>query len=186
MSWSVIFAKHMASHTGPEWRLRRATFSASSPFATLDRYSQDIRFYIAGSPDSSDMRTCGWSRYALLHLLRHVARDMKSALRVRQRFPSRLLKPLPTHTQGFDYTPTRTDKIGRSFPAIGRIFSGSIERQPPFAVSIVSCATMNSDLPSAELWVWSPHDAREGSWALHYMGLIYLCGTPRCEDEARG
>src|ERR1700730_2768936 len=118
MSWSVIFAKHMASHKGPEWRLRRATFSASSPFATLDRYSQDIRFYIAGSPDSSGMRTCGWSRYALLHLLRHVARDMKSALRVRQRFPSRSLKPLPTHTQGFDYTPRGLIKIGRSFPAI--------------------------------------------------------------------
>jgi hypothetical protein len=73
---------------------------------------------------------------------------MSRAHKVRQRFPSRSLKPLPTHTQGFDYTPTRTYKIGRSFPAIGLIFSGSIERQPPFAVAIASCGTMKLIYPA--------------------------------------
>jgi hypothetical protein len=41
-------------------------------------------------------------RYATLHLPDHVAHAMNSAPQVRQRFPSRSLKPLPTHTEGFD------------------------------------------------------------------------------------
>jgi len=47
-------------------------------------------------------------RYAQLHVPDHVAYAMYSAPKVRQRFPSRSLKPLPTHTQSFDQTPTRT------------------------------------------------------------------------------
>jgi hypothetical protein len=64
--------------------------------------------------------------------------------------PKPFVEALPTHTQGFDHTPTRTYKIGRSFPAIGLIFSGSIERQPPFAGAIASCGTMKLIYPAPD------------------------------------
>ena len=55
------------------------------------------------------IRDCGQGRYATLHIPEHGAHAMNGAPKVRQRSPSRPLKPLPTHTQGFDCTPMRTD-----------------------------------------------------------------------------
>ena len=110
----------------------------------LSRYS----FLNSRSMNCSEIGAGGQGRYATLHVPEHVTHAMKSEPQVRQRCPSRSLKPLSTHTQGFDYTPTRTYKIGRSFPAIGLIFSGSIERQPPFKVAIASCGTVKLIYPA--------------------------------------
>jgi hypothetical protein len=80
------------------------------------------------------------ARYAPLHLPDHVPYATNSAPQVRQRFPSRSLKPLPHTPKASTTLPRGLIKIGRSFPAIGLIFSGSIERQTtPRKAAIASC-----------------------------------------------
>jgi hypothetical protein len=65
---------------------------------------------------------------------------------VRQRFPSRLLKPFP-HTQGFDHTPRGLIKKGRSFPTTGLIFSASLEGRRHCGAAMASCGAMNLIYP---------------------------------------
>ena len=65
------------------------------------------------------------SRYAPLHLPSHVARVMNSAPQVRQRFPSRSLKPFPHTPMASSRLPRGRNREGRSFPAIGLHLLGS-------------------------------------------------------------
>src|SRR6267154_6232366 len=97
----------------------RAVSGDDASSTALSRYS----FLNSRTNNCSEIGGSRQSRYATLHVPEHVTHAMKSAPQVRQRFPSRSLKPLPTHTQGFDYTLRGLIRKGRSFPAIGLIFS---------------------------------------------------------------
>ena len=107
--------------------------------------------------------------------------------KVRQRFPSRSLKPLPTHPRlRPDSHADELEKADRSqrsafifwVPLLGATALGRGRRE---------LRNHESDLPDAQLWVRGLHDAREGSWASDYLGLIFLCvGRLVVEDEARG
>src|SRR3981081_837653 len=64
------------------------------------------------------------SRYATLHVPEHGGHAINRHPKVRQRFPSRSSKPFPHTPKASTTLPRGLIKIGRSFPAIGLIFSG--------------------------------------------------------------
>jgi hypothetical protein len=110
-----------------------------------------------------------------MHLPDHVAYAMNSAPKVRRRFPSCSLKPLPTHPRlRPDSHADELEKADRSqrsafifwVPLLGATALGRGRRE---------LRNHESDLPDAQLWVRGLHDAREGSWASDYLGLISLC-----------
>src|SRR5258708_7132935 len=89
----------------PEWPLKGGDARSVIPKrSALDRHSQEIHLYIArleiAQKWPTAIRICDIARSGAGRACYQVIR-----LKVRQRFPSRSLKPFP-HTQGFDQTPT--------------------------------------------------------------------------------
>ena len=91
------------------------------------------------------------SRYAPLHLPSHVARVMNSAPQVRQRFPSRSLKPFPHTPMASSRLPRGRNREGRSFPAIGlHLLEFHCLARRPWTGLGASCGTMNLVYPEPD------------------------------------
>ena len=88
---------------GPIWRVE----SCLSCVRLRIRYFARYLFLNIRSRDFPEIGDNGQGRYATLHVLGTSRMLCKRAHAVRQRFPSRSLKPFP-HTQGFDQTLMRT------------------------------------------------------------------------------
>jgi len=181
VSWRRILCRHMVPPMTLEERRhacglgRRCQFDSTFKIFVSKYQNQEI------GEDSQ-------GRYAPMHLPDHVAYAMDSAPKVRRRFPSRSLKPLPTHPRlRPDSHADELEKADRSqrsafifwVPLLGATTLGRGRRE---------LRNHESDLPGAQLWVRGLHDAREGSWASDYLGLIFLCVGNRLvlEDGAGG
>jgi hypothetical protein len=93
------FAEHMLPGHGAGMALERGDLRCA--IAKAVRLIDVLKIFVS-KYQNQEIGENSQGRYATLHLPDHVAHAMNSAPHVRQRFPSRSLKPLPTHTQGFD------------------------------------------------------------------------------------
>jgi hypothetical protein len=172
-------------HTEAEGRLRMASCDGVGTPGGLNRHLSRYSNLNSRFADSPEMWNCGQTRYAPTHLPSHVGRAIKSTLKSPPTVPSRSSKPFPPTPMASTSLPCGQVNEGRSFPATGLSSGLQPDGANTRAHEKVRSWGHESNLPGNGLWVRSPRDAWEGSWASDDLGLIFCVWESASLDEAR-